>query len=104
MVFWLCGTKKGSYSIFNKKYSKEEYEILHARIVEHMKNTGEWGEFFPHWASPFAYNETAAQEWFPLSHNPEKSSRADIFEREDKDKRLPSNPAREVNCQALLVV
>ena len=80
--FGCVGLKKGSYSIFNKKYSKEEYEILHARVVEHMKNTGEWGEFFPHWASPFAYNETAAQEWFPLSR-PEIESRGYLW-REDK--------------------
>jgi hypothetical protein len=31
-----------------------------------MKRTGEWGEFFPVDISPFAYNETLAQENFPL--------------------------------------
>jgi len=31
-----------------------------------MKN-GEWGEFFPHTISPHAYNETVANEYFPLS-------------------------------------
>jgi hypothetical protein len=35
--------------------------------VEHMKNTGEWGEFFLAGLSPFAYNETVAQELFPLT-------------------------------------
>ena len=31
-----------------------------------MMRTGEWGEFFPSSISPFGYNETIAQEYFPL--------------------------------------
>ena len=31
-----------------------------------MKNTGEWGEFFPSTLSHFAYNETFAQQYYPL--------------------------------------
>ena len=65
--FGCVGLKKGSYSLFNKKYTKEEYEMLREKIIEHMKKTGEWGEFFPHTVSPFAYNESAAQELFPLT-------------------------------------
>lgn len=58
---------RNSYCILNKQYSKQEYEDLVPRIIEHMKTTGEWGEFFPIHISPFAYNETAAQEYFPLT-------------------------------------
>lgn len=65
--FGCVGLKKGSYAVLNKKYSKEEYEKLKEKIVNHMEETGEWGEFFPHWISPFAYNETAAQELSPLT-------------------------------------
>ena len=32
-----------------------------------MMITGEWGEFFPSSLSPFGYNETVAQEYFPLT-------------------------------------
>lgn len=32
-----------------------------------MKQTGEWGEFFPLEISPHAYNETVAQEYYPLT-------------------------------------
>jgi len=32
-----------------------------------MRKTDEWGEFFPVALSPFAYNETVAQEYFPLT-------------------------------------
>ncbi len=65
--FGSVGLKKGSYSIFNKQYSKEEYTELREKIIEHMKTTGEWGMFFPAFVSPYAYNESPAQELFPLT-------------------------------------
>lgn len=55
------------YCILNKQYSKEEYEALVPRIIAHMRTTGEWGEFFPSTLSPYGYNETVAQEYFPLT-------------------------------------
>lgn len=58
---------RNEYVILNKKYSKKEYENLRIKIIEHMKKTGEYGEFFPSWISPFAYNESAAQDYFPLT-------------------------------------
>ncbi len=64
--FACSGLKKVKYCIFNKQYSKEEYEELRAKIIEHMKKSGEWGEFFPISLSPFGYNETVAQEYYPL--------------------------------------
>ena len=67
--FGCISLNKKQYCIFNKQYSKEEYEKLMPQIIEHMKKTGEWGEFFPIKYSPFAYNETVAQEYFPLDKN-----------------------------------
>ncbi len=61
---WL---KNKQYCIFNKQYSKEEYEKLVIKIIQHMKTTWEWWEFFPINISPFWYNETFAQEYFPLT-------------------------------------
>jgi hypothetical protein len=55
------------YCILNKQYSKEGYQELVPKIIEHMRSTGEWGEFFPVNLSPFDYNETIAQENFPLN-------------------------------------
>ena len=66
-LFGCVGMRKGTYCILNKQYSKESYEALIPRIIEHMKKTGEWGEFFPLAMSPFAYNETMAQHYYPLS-------------------------------------
>ncbi|MCF7812582.1 hypothetical protein K9M59_03230 [Candidatus Gracilibacteria bacterium] len=66
-LFGCVSLRNAQYCILNKQYSKEEYFRLREKIVEHMKKTGEWGEFFPITLSPFAYNETVAQEYFPLT-------------------------------------
>ncbi len=63
------GLRYKKYCIFNKQYKKEEYEKLAPKIIEHMKKTKEWGEFFPIWMSPFAFNETQASEYLPLEKN-----------------------------------
>ena len=66
-VFGCVALNKQKYCILNKQYSKEDYEVLTKKIIEHMKKTGEWGEFFPTTISPFAYNETVAQHYFPMT-------------------------------------
>jgi hypothetical protein len=55
------------YCIFNKQYTKAEYEALVLKIIEHMKRTGEWGEAFPLTLSPFGYNKTTAHLYYPLT-------------------------------------
>ncbi len=59
--------QKSEHCILNKSYTKHEYETLKVKIVAHMKETGEWGEFFPAELSPFAYNKTVAHEYFPMT-------------------------------------
>ncbi|MDH3324585.1 MAG: hypothetical protein OEL89_03030 [Candidatus Peregrinibacteria bacterium] len=66
-LFGCTGMKHAEYCILNKQYSKEEYFVMRDRIIKHMKNGGEWGGFFPTEISPFAYNETVAQEFFPMT-------------------------------------
>jgi len=65
--FWCISLKNKSYCILNKQFSKEEYNTLVPKIIKHMQTTWEWWEFFPSSISPFWYNETVAQEYFPLS-------------------------------------
>lgn len=65
--FGCVGLNKKKYCILNKQHTKEEYERLITRIIKHMKETGEYGEFFPIELSPFGYNETVAFEYFPLT-------------------------------------
>lgn len=66
-LFGCAGLRQKSYCILNKEYSKEEYEALVPKIIEHMKEGGEWGEFMPVWLTPFAYNESIANEYMPKS-------------------------------------
>jgi len=66
-VFACVGLKKAQYCILNKQYSKEEYEKAVTKLIEKMTQEGEWGEFFPINMSPFGYNESVANEYFPAS-------------------------------------
>ena len=75
-LFGCVGMRKKEYCILNKQYTKEEYETLVPKIRAHMAempfmdNGGRayaYGEFFPPEVAPFAYNESLAQEFFPLS-------------------------------------
>lgn len=66
-VFGNMGLNKQQYAIFNKQYTKQDYEKLRDKIIAHMRETGEYGEFFPITMSPYGYNETIAQEYYPLN-------------------------------------
>ena len=65
-LFGCIGLKHKEYCILNKQYTKEEYEQLTARLIEHMQTTGEWGENLPIQDSFISYNESIAMEFFPL--------------------------------------
>ncbi|MEI8175127.1 MAG: hypothetical protein WCG28_04230, partial [bacterium] len=66
-LFGCVSIKKGEYMILNKKYSKEKYQELKEKIIEHMKKTGEYGEFFPPQIAPVYYNETRANFYMPMT-------------------------------------
>lgn len=68
-LFGCIGVRNNEYCILNKKYSKDEYFTMVEKIIKHMKKTEEWGEFFPIEISPFCYNETVADEYFPLERD-----------------------------------
>jgi len=75
-LFACVGLRNKQYCILNKQYTKEQYEELAPKIIKHMNEMPyidkkgriyKYGEFFPPELSPFAYNETVAQEYFPLT-------------------------------------
>ncbi|MDC0358144.1 hypothetical protein OAO01_04950 [Oligoflexia bacterium] len=66
-LFGCVGLKKKQYCILNREYREEEYLELVPRIIAHMRDTGEWGQFFPAKLSPYPYNITLAQDHFPLT-------------------------------------
>lgn len=65
--FGCMGLKGQSYCILNKQYSPADYAELVKRIKEHMRQTGEYGEFFPASFSPYGYNETKAMDHYELT-------------------------------------
>ena len=75
-LFGCISLRKKQYCILNKQYSKEEYETLIPQIMRHMDampyadskgRVYKYGEYYPPELCQFAYNESIAQEYFPLS-------------------------------------
>ncbi len=74
-VFGCVGLKKAQYCVLNKQYTKEEYEAMLPKIIAHMNKMPyvdknaivyKFGEFYPSELSYFGYNESVAQDHFPL--------------------------------------
>jgi len=65
--FACTGLQNAEYCILNKQYSKEDYYKTVAHIIAQMKQANQWGEFFPATMCPYPYNETSAQEFYPLT-------------------------------------
>ncbi|KKR62685.1 hypothetical protein A2643_04000 [Candidatus Nomurabacteria bacterium RIFCSPHIGHO2_01_FULL_39_220] len=66
-IFGCYGLRKKNYCILNKQYLKEKYQKIVPKIIENLKKSGEWGNFFPKELSPFGYNEAIVDEYMPLS-------------------------------------
>jgi hypothetical protein len=75
-IFGCIGLRNKNYCIFNKQYSKESFDKLRTKIIEQMNDVPyidkggrvyKYGEFFPIEISPFGYNETVAEDYFPRS-------------------------------------
>ncbi len=65
--FGCIGLQRKKFCILNKQYTEEEYKAVLPTLVDHMKSTDEWGEYFPPDVSPFAFNETVIAEYWPLT-------------------------------------
>lgn len=66
-LFGCISLEKQSHCILNRQYTPSEYLYLQEKIINYMKKTGEYGEYWPVQYSPFAYNESKAMDYFPLS-------------------------------------
>ena len=74
--FGCSGLNNSQYCILNKQYTKEQYFEMVNKIKEQMiampyvdkkGNIYKYGEFFPFDMSPFGYNETNANDCFPIT-------------------------------------
>jgi hypothetical protein len=61
------GLQHKRFCILNKQYTEIDYREMLPKVIAHMEQTGEWGEFYPPSLSPFAYNESVAPEFRNLS-------------------------------------
>jgi len=80
-LFGCISLRSKQYCIFNKQYTKEEYEKLVPKIIQHMNEMPyidkkgrvyKYGEFFPSELSFLPYKATAAYEFFPLTEKEAK--------------------------------
>lgn len=80
-LFGCVGVRSGEYMILNKPYQKEEYK----EIIEHIKKdmmelpyvdkrgiVYKYGEFFPSELCFHSYNESTAQNYYPLKEKEAK--------------------------------
>ena len=70
--FGCIGLKHQKFCIFNKQYTEGAYWPLVDAIKTAMLARGEYGEFFPHRESPFAYNTSQTITLFPLEETEAK--------------------------------
>lgn len=75
-LFGCVGLRNKKYCIFNKQYTKDEYETIVSKIIEQMNKVPyvdgngckyRYGEFYPVELSTFGYNESVAYERFKLT-------------------------------------
>lgn len=75
--FGSISLRKQKFCILNKQYSETEYHELVGTIKQQMIIAGEYGEFPPAEQSPFHYEESVAEDFFP-TQNLQISVSADI--------------------------
>ena len=74
--FACVGLKNAKYCIFNKQYEKEEYfqlvekikkQMMEMPYIDGLGRVYRYGEFLPFELSPFGYNESNANDSFPIT-------------------------------------
>lgn len=74
--FGCVNLRKKEYCILNKQYTKEDYFALREKIIADMNanpyvdskgRVWKYGDFMPYDISPFAYNESFAEQYFPMN-------------------------------------
>jgi hypothetical protein len=91
--FGCISLKKKRFCILNKQYTEADYKALVPKLIEHMRKTGEWGEFFPLDMAPCPYNRSLAWRFFPMDQAAVKKQGLSWYEeavnRQDKASDLP---------------
>ena len=101
-LFGCVSIRNKNYCILNKQYTREEYEKLVPKIIQQMNEMPyvdkkgrvyKFGENFPIETSPFAYNDTIAQEYFPITKEQAKEQGYIWKNPEEKSYAITKQPA-----------
>lgn len=93
-LFGCVGLRKKKYCILNKQYSEGEFKALREKVISHMNGMPytdkagrvyKYGEFFPVELSPHAYNNTIANDHFPLTKDETEKSEFLWYEADPKE-------------------
>ena len=66
-IFWCVWLQNKEYCIYNKQYTKEEYNQIVPQIITQMIRDKERWEYFNPQLSYFWYNESFAMSYYPLT-------------------------------------
>lgn len=100
-IFGCVGLRGEHYCILNKQYTKEEYEEILPNIIKHMSDMPYldkkgrayvYGDYSPSEISHFDYNETSAQEFFPLVKKEAEDAGFSWKEPKDRDYKITIKP------------
>jgi hypothetical protein len=92
--FGCVGIRKKRYCILNRQYSKEEYFLLRAKIIEHMNampytdaqgRVYRYGEFFPPEFSPLGYGQSVAIDYYPTTREKAEKEGYPWYESKEKE-------------------
>ncbi len=95
--FACAGLINSKYCILNKQYEEKEYFEMVEKIKKHMMSMSyidskdrvyRYGEFFPYEMSLFGYNETTANDYFPIIKEEALQRGYNWKEREKRDYNL----------------
>jgi len=93
-LFGCVGLRKKQYCIFNKQYNKGEYFEIVKKIKKHMNDMPytdkkgrvyKYGEFFPPEMSSFSYDETIANDHFPLTQEQIKEQGFVLYDKQEPE-------------------
>ena len=96
-LFGCVHLKNKKYCILNKQYTKEEYRELIPQIKQHMMNMPyidkkgrvyKYGEYFPIEHSLWAYNETWANKYFPLTKEQATEKGYNWYDEKERDYKI----------------
>ncbi|MEK7608411.1 MAG: hypothetical protein AAB495_02435 [Patescibacteria group bacterium] len=104
-LFGCIGLRSKKFCILNRQYSEEEYKELLPKVIRHVNDMPyidaagrqyAYGEFFPEEISPFAYNESIAQDYFPITRE-EALTRGYSWHENTASQHAPTRKAAELS-------